>query len=153
LQRTTQRFSFPLQMIRAEKMVEQGVLLLGNSAHTLHPIAAQGFNLALYEVAILVDMIKALQTKQAFLELDLEKMTKHIQHQQTVSLGFSHRLSNLFSHDSFMVNSILQLGMMGLDVVSPIKKQFVKKMLFQKGTMPQLLLSTDDYEKIAKTGY
>ena len=49
------RHSFPLRMVCAEKYNKEGVLLLGNASHTLHPIAAQGFNLALYEVAVLYD--------------------------------------------------------------------------------------------------
>ena len=65
LQQIAARHVFPLRMLRAEKAVEQNVLLLGNALHTLHPIAAQGFNLALYEVAALADGIKNRLATQA----------------------------------------------------------------------------------------
>lgn len=141
LQKINQRHVFPLRMLRAEKTITQQVLLLGNSAHTLHPIAAQGFNLALYEVAALVDGIMEKSKKhEAFTALDLQHINAHTQKQQATSLGISHRLSQLFSSDSTLMSIVLQLGMVGFDRATPIKKHFIEKVMGRTGRVPGLLL-------------
>lgn len=144
LQKITQRHVFPLRMVRAEKVVEQSVLLLGNSAHSLHPIAAQGFNLALYEVAVLVEsIVEKMHRHESLTTIDLQKITERIQSKQAISIGMSHRLAQLFSKDSFFKNIFLQLGMIGLDVAIPIKKQFIKTVIGRTGQVPRLLLRNE----------
>lgn len=130
LQAIQKRHVFPLRMVRAEKAIEQCVFLLGNSAHTLSPIAAQGFNLALYEVAMLAEgIMEKVQRKEVFNADDLQKISAQTQKQQAVSIGVSHRLSRLFSGDLPMAGLAAQLGMMGLDVATPVKKRFIQGML------------------------
>lgn len=131
-----ERHVFPLRMVRAKKMCEGRVLLLGNSAHTVHPIAAQGFNLALYEVAVLVECL---------LEkiMDLSVISERVQKQQAVSIGVSHRLSQLFSSESLLINAMTQLGMASFDAVLPLKKKFVNGILGRTGTVPRLLLDVN----------
>lgn len=130
LQQISQRSVFPLRMVRAEKTFDQCVFLLGNSAHTLHPIAAQGFNLALYEVARLVAKIEEKQSQQnSFTSLDLQEISELVQPQQALSIGVSHRLANLFKSHSPILHSFLQLGMIGMDILTPIKKMFMEKII------------------------
>jgi len=126
------RHVFPLSMVRAEKAISDCVYLLGNSAHTLHPIAAQGFNLALYEVATLVQGIKD--------KTDLQTIWMKTQKRQAGSIGVSHRLSQLFMDDSLAKNLAAQIGMLGLDIATPIKKKFLQGMLGRTGQVPDLLL-------------
>lgn len=140
LQGISQRHLFPLRMVRAEKMVDQCVFLLGNSAHTLHPIAAQGFNLALYEVATLVD---AIMTHETFTAAELQEISHKTQSQQATSIGVSHRLSQLFANESACVNIGLQLGMIGFDLVTPLKKRFLEGMMGKTRYVPSLLLDRD----------
>lgn len=52
-----QRFSYPIRWIKADELVAGRTLLMGNAAHTISPIAAQGFNLALRDLAMLFDKI------------------------------------------------------------------------------------------------
>jgi 2-octaprenyl-6-methoxyphenol hydroxylase len=134
LDKISQRYRFPLRMMRAKKYVDRGVFLLGNSAHTLHPIAAQGFNLALFEVGALVSGIMHKLKNQTTLSVsDLEAISQEIQQQQSMSIHLSHGLTQLFSHRSGLVNIFLQLGMVGLDLATPIKKRFIKKMTYIDG--------------------
>ena len=53
----SKRHVYPLKMLYAEEQVKPGLVLLGNAAHTVHPIAAQGFNLGLGDVALLAQTI------------------------------------------------------------------------------------------------
>jgi 2-octaprenyl-6-methoxyphenol hydroxylase len=145
LRHISTRHMFPLQMLQAEKKAVQGVLLLGNAAHTLHPIAAQGFNLALYEVAVLTELIlgKVRENDKVTSELLL-----HMNHttckQQTISSALSHRLSQLFLTQSTLMNTVLQLGMMSLDILTPIKIRCIETILGKSGRTPRLLLSTNE---------
>jgi 2-octaprenyl-6-methoxyphenol hydroxylase len=51
------RLAFPLTLIRAEKMLGQRSVIIGNAVHQLHPVAGQGFNLGLRDVVQLADML------------------------------------------------------------------------------------------------
>lgn len=145
LRKISQRFVFPLKMVRAEQAMKGSVLLLGNAAHTLHPIAAQGFNLALYEVAMLVEnMMEKIAKRGSFTVSDLRSMVPIMQKQQATSMGISHRLASAFSNNSFLMNFALQLGMVGLDVCPAIKKRFIDKMMGKAGYIPHLLLSANN---------
>lgn len=139
------RFVFPLQLIRARQTKQQHVLLVGNAAHTLHPIAAQGLNLALHDVACLAQKIsKQVKTHQP---LRLQDLDIEISAQQQHSLTLSHRLTWLFSTDFFMVNLARQLGMIGLDIFPSAKVKFIEQAIGRTGKTPELFLEkdTDEY--------
>lgn len=137
LKAIAKRHRFPLRMVKAQKAFAPHVLLLGNAAHTFHPIAAQGFNLALYEVAVLAE---ALQQQTALTLVDLERISAQTQKQQAVSMGVSHRLSRLFANESLLRNSLISAGMVGLDMALPVKNRFVSRLLGRSGRVPRLLM-------------
>ena len=60
--RIGQRFSYPLSLVTAEEPVRPGLAVLGNAAHALHPVAGQGFNLALRSVMDLVEALSVLSS-------------------------------------------------------------------------------------------
>ena len=53
----SQRASYPLELSRLKKFVRPRVVVVGNASHTVHPVAGQGFNLALRDVAALADVL------------------------------------------------------------------------------------------------
>jgi 2-octaprenyl-6-methoxyphenol hydroxylase len=148
LQSVQKRHVFPLQMMRAERTHDRCVLLLGNSAHTLHPIAAQGFNLALYEAAVLVEgMLEKLDRSESVSAADLHAMLLKSRQQLTVSVNVSHWLSQLFSNDSAPANWLLSLGMTGFNAATPIKNKFIRMMTGRSGRVPSLLMRLHENEK------
>jgi 2-octaprenyl-6-methoxyphenol hydroxylase len=117
----SERHVFPLQFIQVKNPLKGNVLLLGNAAHTIHPLAAQGLNLALYELAHLTQLLlKNIATQQPLQQGLAEKRT---QFQPRANLLFSHYLNQLFSSENLGLNFARQLGMVGLDLCPPIKKQ------------------------------
>lgn len=58
LEQCGQRFAYPLKLVKAEQSIQPRVVLVGNAAQTLHPIAGQGFNLAIRDVLALSDAIQ-----------------------------------------------------------------------------------------------
>lgn len=136
----TQRFIYPLTMLRAEKSVVQRTLLLGNSAHTLHPVAAQGLNLALYEVASFVQSINEKLSAHAELSTaDLLAIGTQIKKQQAISINLSHRLPRLFSNQSIFTSLLLSLGMVCFNLLTPVKKNFIQRLMGNASHMPHLL--------------
>ncbi|HTM63917.1 MAG TPA: FAD-dependent monooxygenase [Gammaproteobacteria bacterium] len=141
LQGVRQRHLFPLQMMRAARTHEKCVLLLGNSAHTLHPIAAQGFNLALYEAAVLVEGIMEKRNRsESVSAADLQAILGLSRKQLNVSVNVSHWLSQIFSLDAAPAHWLLSLGMTGFNAAAPVKKTFINMMTGRSGRVPSLLL-------------
>lgn len=144
LQQVGKRHTFPLQSVQAEKMSEGRVFLIGNAAHTLSPLAAQGFNLALYEVATLVQMIT--ENLPDIRALSFARLSEKLQTQQSYSIGTSERLAKLFSGQTknSWQQRFLQLGvpvgMVGLDIIKPLKMKLMSQLLGRSGQIPSLLM-------------
>lgn len=141
LQGIAKRHSFPLRMIRAVTMAKGNVFLLGNAAHTLHPIAAQGFNLAMYEAAVLLEsLIVAADAGKKMSALDLQAVSADIQQQQGISVQVSHQLAEHFSGQKSIISKFLPLGLIGFDLAAPVRRQFVRKIMGRSGRVPRLLM-------------
>lgn len=130
----SQRFCYPLQRLRAKQTVQGRVLLMGNAAHTVHPVAAQGLNIALFEVAALIEHVAKYHSLHDFSidELPLQ-----------FSQQLSHRLLGIFSADFFGLNTVRQWGMVGMDACVFAKRQLLERAFGQVGQMPALLLQKD----------
>ncbi len=129
LKSNTERHVFPLQLIQVQNPLQGNVLLIGNAAHTIHPIAAQGLNLALYEIAQLGQvLLRNVENKQP-LHADLAQNLSRFQ--PKTNLLFSHYLSQIFAADFWGSNFARQLGMIGLDLCPPIKKQLSRLMAME----------------------
>ncbi|WP_151705008.1 2-octaprenyl-6-methoxyphenyl hydroxylase [Nitrincola alkalilacustris] len=102
------RHHYPLKLVQAEEQVRRGLVVLGNAAHALHPIAGQGYNLALRGVVGLAEMI-AMQSEQGGALGDLAALQAYEQKRrkdQFRTIEFSDRTMKLFTSQ----NSLLRLG-------------------------------------------
>lgn len=114
---------YPLALHYAKKPYQGRVLLLGNSAHTLHPIAGQGFNLGLRDIAALVDHIKNNLNGEMVSELFFESYQKQRQVDWKQTISITNGLVKLFSND-FLPAVIARSKALGLiDKVPFAKKQ------------------------------
>lgn len=59
--KSSKQEAYPLALVKAQSMVHNRVALVGNAGHTVHPIAGQGFNLGLRDIAVLVKQISQAQ--------------------------------------------------------------------------------------------
>lgn len=118
-----QRHCYPLQLSTASEQVRSHLALMGNSAHFLHPVAGQGFNLALRDCAILVDELLLATSKGEPLG-QLPMLQRYIDRQgfdQQVTIGFSHAITQIFSSSSLPKMALRALGFIGLECVPPAK--------------------------------
>jgi len=116
----------------------------------LHPIAAQGFNLALYEAAVLAEGILAKQDSgESVVMTDLLAMLERSQKQQKTSVQVSHWLTKIFSTRSTLANCLLSAGMTGFNMATPVKTRFMNLMTGRAGRVPALLMTSSENQHAA----
>ena len=124
-----ERFSYPLSLLQSEEQVRQGVVIMGNAAHALHPVAGQGFNLALRDIAALAETLaKAFDEDRA--PGDLAVLQGYEQRQradQARTVQLSDLLPQLFMRSDPVLGITRDMALSGLDVLAPLKRQFVRQ--------------------------
>jgi 2-octaprenyl-6-methoxyphenol hydroxylase len=128
LQQVGERHSYPLSLVQSTEQVRQGIVVMGNAAHALHPVAGQGYNLALRDVAELGTVLA--QGLAAGLPLgDLGNLQRYQQRQlpdQERTINFSDRVPALFMHNDPVLGLGRDLALAGLDILPPLKREFVR---------------------------
>lgn len=111
------RRAFPLSLIRAESMVSGRAVIVGNAVHQLHPVAGQGFNLGIRDVAQLADMLIRQHQQQADLGAAdlLTLFTKQRQQDHSKTIGFTNNVVRIFSNDWLPVAALRNTGLALLD--------------------------------------
>lgn len=122
-QKTGKRFSFPLSQVLAEKQAVGRVVLMGNAAHTIHPVAGQGFNLCMRDAHVLLRYLKEQMNAGADLGdaamlLDYEK--SRLTDQQRV-IKFCDSVVRGFSNQNPVLKLIRNTGLVAFDVIPGIK--------------------------------
>ncbi len=134
------RRAFPLQLLRAAESIRPRMALVGNAAHTLHPIAGQGFNLGLRDVAALVDVI--LESRRAggdFGELAvLRRYARWREADQRRVALFTDSMVRLFGQSLPAVAWLRDAGMLALDLCPPAKRWFGRMTMGRAGRLPRL---------------
>jgi 2-octaprenyl-6-methoxyphenol hydroxylase len=123
-----ERHSYPLSLVYSREQVRQGIVVMGNAAHALHPVAGQGFNLALRDIASLAAAL-AEGLEEGRSPGDLAPLLVYQRRQQADqerTIQFSDRLPGLFMHSDPVLGVAREIGLSGLDVLAPLKKQFVR---------------------------
>ncbi len=124
--KTGARVAYPLQRVLSREQARGRCLLIGNAAHSLHPVAAQGFNLSLRDVVTLaVTLAEALHagTDPGSAEL-LQRYLKQRRGDQTQVSRFTDSLVRFFSSDLPGLGTTRSLGLLGLDLAPPLKRAF-----------------------------
>lgn len=111
--------SHPLKTVYAEQFVKGRCVLIGNAAQTVYPLAAQGFNLGLRDAVLLSQIVLAKKSLQ-----DYERLCKP--HQQFIK-NTTTLLADLFGLPG--LGPVRGLGLLGLDLLSPIKKRFAQRLM------------------------
>ena len=118
------RAGWPLSVVVSRELVRSRCLLLGNSAHTVHPVAGQGFNLSVRDVDRLITLLGAeLQTESPFDSVarlsDFERASLS-DHEQTIAA--TTLLSGLFDMPQPLIDSMSSVALSAIDVLAPIRR-------------------------------
>lgn len=135
-----QRHAYPLTLIRAGEQVRARLALIGNAAHTLHPIAGQGFNLGLRDVATLAQAIlDAHRANQDIGALQvLEPYAQWRARDQHQVIGFTHFLVESFSTRFLPLAVARNLSLLATDILPPVKHTLARHAMGLAGKLPRL---------------
>lgn len=120
------RDSYPLSLVVAREQIRSSVVVMGNAAHFLHPVAGQGFNLALRDCAALAATLQQQGAGQpgrpplGSLAL-LQQYWQQQQRDQQTTIYFSDQLVKLFSSSGLPQAALRSLGFVGLECIPPAK--------------------------------
>ena len=121
------RSCYPLALTTAEEQVRRRLVVIGNAAHSLHPVAGQGFNLSLRDVAALANNLANCPQNADIGELDsLLAYQKQQAKDQRNTILFSDNLPKLFGGSSSAVALGRNSGLMLMDLLPPLRKQFAR---------------------------
>ncbi|MBC3346143.1 2-octaprenyl-6-methoxyphenyl hydroxylase [Pseudomonas sp. SWRI196] len=128
------RHLYPLALVEAEEQVRPHLTILGNAAHSLHPIAGQGFNLSLRDAQALADALLDSDSAPGDFAV-LQAYRERQRMDQTLTVGFSDQVTRLFSSNLPLVSLGRNLGLLGLDLLPPAKRWFARQAM-GLGTRP-----------------
>lgn len=117
LKRIGQRSAYPLVMTRAQAQIAARTVLIGNAAHTLHPIGGQGFNLGLRDVATLAAMLRAPETSDPGAADLLADYAKHRAGDHKAIIRATDALAKVFSNRLPLITQTRDLGMIAVDLL------------------------------------
>lgn len=123
-----ERYEYPLSLVQSNEQVRQGIVVMGNAAHALHPVAGQGFNLALRDVAEL-GFVLSEGIAEGLAPGDLGMLQRYQRRQrpdQDRTIQFSDRVPDLFMYADPVLSLGRDLALAGLDIMPSLKREFVR---------------------------
>jgi 2-octaprenyl-6-methoxyphenol hydroxylase len=135
------RAVYPLQLLVARTFIGERLALIGDAAHVIHPIAGQGLNIGLRDVAALAEEV----VEAARLGLDIGSSAVLDGYQQrrrfdTAAMGVAtDALNRLFSNDSDLLRLARDVGLGIVDRIPVLKEFFIREAAGLTGDVPRLL--------------
>jgi 2-octaprenyl-6-methoxyphenol hydroxylase len=128
IQLVSQRWIYPLDLMHADTYIKDNIVLIGDAAHAIHPIAGQGVNLGFRDAQTLAGIIY----DQTRLGLDpassiaLEKYNSLRRLDNSIMIAATDRLNILFSNKILPLKLVRTLGLGAVNQIPPLKKLFMK---------------------------
>ena len=135
------RFYHPLGLQVAERYTDTRLVLVGDAAHGIHPIAGQGLNLGLRDVAALIDIV--VDAKRYGLDLahgaGLDRYQRWRRADNLLMAGMTDLLNRLFSNDVPAIKAARDFGLAAVNGLPPLKRTFMRHAMGQVGNLPKLM--------------
>lgn len=134
------RWSYPLSVVHAKRYIAPRLALAGDAAHAIHPIAGQGFNIGLRDVAALAEVI----VDSMRLGLDpggaapLEKYERWRKPDNMTMIAVTDGLNRLFSNDVAPIRHARDVGLALVNRAPPLKRTLMRHAMGVIGDLPRL---------------
>jgi 2-octaprenyl-6-methoxyphenol hydroxylase len=149
--RIGRRSSYPLKLVRAKEDVRPRAVILGNAAHAIHPIGAQGFNLGLRDAAVLAEVLADTlgQGKRDIGRAEvLQRYSQWREPDQSGTIGWSDGMARIFSNPSGLAAAARTAGLLAHSLLPPLRRQLAIRAMGFRGRIPKLALG----EALAPSG-
>jgi 2-octaprenyl-6-methoxyphenol hydroxylase len=138
---TGPRFSYPLGVQHAARYTALRLALIGDAAHAIHPIAGQGLNLGLRDVAALAELI--VDSRRLGLDLAgpqvLERYERWRRFDNMLLTAVTDGLNRLFSNDVAPLRLARDIGLAGVNRLPPLKRFLMRHAMGVVGDLPRLV--------------
>lgn len=115
------RSTFPLALIKSPQVTASHTVFIGNAAQALHPVAGQGLNLGLRDVAQLVEILAKKEHTLGSVE-QLNSYQQARQADRETVIRYTHTLISLFCNDSFFLGHLRASGLILFDRIAPLRR-------------------------------
>lgn len=137
------RFSYPLGLKHAHSYIAKRTALVADAAHGIHPIAGQGLNLGLRDIAALADLL--IHAKRDGRDVGdpalLEAYEKARRTDNMMMAGATDSLNKLFSNDLASVRILRKAGLRAVQLFPPARRFFMRQAMGASGLLPELVKS------------
>lgn len=135
------RMAYPLGFIHTAKVTRERLVLIGDTAHGMHPIAGQGLNLGYRDVAALTQVL--VEGTRIGLDLGdtqlLERYERWRSMDSVVTMGTTDALVRLFGVPGKTVSAVRRFGLGAVQRSGPVKRFFMGEARGEGGALPKLL--------------
>ena len=136
------RAVFPLRLVRADTVCAERVVLIGNAANHLHPVAGQGFNLGMRDAACLTEVVSAARRAgcTAGDASTLQRFRRWRAADHAAVARFTDALVDIFGHRFSPVASVRAPALVALDLAPPLKRALARRAMGLAGRVPRLAI-------------
>ena len=138
---TGKRLSFPLKLSISEKYVADKFAVIGDAAHGYHPIAGQGLNAGMRDIAALIEVISSARDRgEKFSSINVLNRYQEWRRFDNQTLGFAtDNLNKIFSSYDPLLGTLRNLGMKIIEKSSYGKSAFMRQAAGLNGELPKLM--------------
>ena len=136
LKKAGQRHVYPLALVESTQVVRGRVVLMGNAAHAIHPVAGQGFNLALRDIALLAELL----TSNSSQTLD-ETLATYVEMREQDArrvYKFTDALVKVFSNDFSVLGHLRASALLATDLMPFVKHKLARQSMGLSGRLSKL---------------
>jgi len=140
LRKVGKRAAYPLALTKVSEHIRPRLVLIGNAAHTVHPVAGQGFNLGLRDVAVLAQILNEAQRDGRDIgEMAVLEGYAGWRKRDNLAIStFTDGLVRTFSNDLAPLSFARNLGLVAVDLFPPAKRALLRLSMGMAGRLPRL---------------
>jgi 2-octaprenylphenol hydroxylase len=134
------RAMYPLRFLMADQYVKAGIALVGDAAHTMHPLAGQGVNLGLLDAAALAEVLHdASKARRAVGSMSVLRRYERWRRSENISmLAMVDQIQRLFGNDQPVLQWIRTTGMDIVGRLPLVKDEIIETAMGNRGDLPKL---------------
>ena len=134
------RMSYPLQLKHSKRYVAERIALIADAAHVIHPIAGQGLNLGMRDIALLAELV--IDQRRLGLDLgDAMLLKRYARGRRVDNVAFSVAtdvLDRLFSNSVAPIRAVRRAGLGTVNQIAPLRRFFMRRAMGAAGALSKL---------------